>query len=304
MAAPGDFKVVKQVPRPAHGADDELADSLFLTALGKRVREIREQRGLARKVLSQQASISERYIAQLEAGEGNISILLLRHVAQALGVSLTDVLITDQPNLVEHRLIRRFLERLPAHRLEDAIFRLLGDFGVEESARSRRIALIGLRGAGKSTLGKMLASELKVPFLELDREIEREAGLPLSEIFLLYGQAGYRRIEARSLERALDGHERCVISAGGGIVSEAQTYKLLLSRCFTIWLRAAPEEHMARVIAQGDSRPMAGNEEAMDDLRRILSAREPLYAKADAIVDTSGESSDGSLRKLRELIKH
>jgi XRE family aerobic/anaerobic benzoate catabolism transcriptional regulator len=162
--------------------------------------------------------------------------------------------------------------------------------------------LIGLRGAGKSTLGSSLASELQLPFVELDREIEREAGIGLGEVFSLYGQSGYRRMERRSLERIIQSHARAIISVGGGIVSEPETYGLLLSTCYTVWLKAAPEEHMARVAAQGDLRPMKDNKEAMEDLRRILAARESLYGKADATVDTSGEKPEQSLVKLRQAV--
>jgi XRE family aerobic/anaerobic benzoate catabolism transcriptional regulator len=166
----------------------------------------------------------------------------------------------------------------------------------------KRIALIGLRGAGKSTLGTKLAKALAVPFVELDREIEREAGTSLSEIFLLYGQAGYRRYERRCLERILEKNERAVIATGGSIVSEPGTYELLLSSCFTVWLKAAPEEHMARVIAQGDTRPMAGNDQAMEDLRRILEGRAMLYGQADVVVDTEGKSVEKSLAELRKAV--
>lgn len=276
-------------------------DAEFLRALGKRTRELREQRGMARKILARHADVSERYLAQLEAGEGNVSIVLLRRIALALGVSLVE-LFNDRGPSVEHRLIRGLLERLPEHRLEETVFRLMRDLGGQESARKQRIALIGLRGAGKSTLGELLAAELHVPFIELDREIEREAGMPLSEVFLLYGQGGYRRLERRCLERVIEVHEHAVISVGGGIVSELETYNLLLSSCFTVWLRASPEEHMTRVAAQGDFRPMQDNEEAMEDLRRILHAREPLYAKADAQVDTSRQSPQESLARLRQAV--
>ena len=179
----------------------------FLAAMGRQVRESRERRGLARKAMSQSAGVSERYLAQLEAGEGNASVLLLRSVARALETPLAE-LVDPRESSVERRLIRRFLDRLPAHRLEDAVFRLMRDYGEEAAARHRRIALVGLRGAGKTTLGSALAAELDTPFVELDREIEREAGISLSEIFLLYGQAGYRRIERRCLERLLAGRRR------------------------------------------------------------------------------------------------
>ena len=246
--------------------------------------------------------MSERYLGQLESGEGNISVMLLRRVAAALNVTLGEVLLPEQEDSVEKRLIRRFLERIPAHRLEDVIFRLMREFGHEEASRRKRIALIGLRGAGKSTLGGLLAKELRVPFIEINREIERETGLPLNEMFALYGQAGYRRIERRCLERLIKDNERAVISVGGGIVAEEEAFKLLLGNCYTVWLKAAPEEHMARVLAQGDLRPMAGNEEAMEDLKRILAARETFYGKADAVVDTSGETPEASLAKLRETV--
>jgi XRE family aerobic/anaerobic benzoate catabolism transcriptional regulator len=176
------------------------------------------------------------------------------------------------------------------------------DFGQEEAARRKRIALVGLRGAGKTTLGSALAKELRCPFVELDREIERAAGIGLSEVFLLYGQAGYRRIERRCLERMIETHAEMVMTVGGGIVSEADTFNLLLVNCYTVWVRAAPDEHMARVVAQGDFRPMQGNAEAMEDLRRILEAREPLYRKADATIDTSGEHPEQSLANLRQAV--
>jgi len=276
-------------------------DAEFLLAMGKHVREARERRAMARKVLSQNAGVSERYLAQLEAGEGNASVLLLRSVARALGVPVTE-LIDPQVHSVEQRLIRRFLENLPEHRLEDVVFRLMREFGHEEGARKRRIALVGLRGAGKTTLGTALAKHLGCTFVELDREIEREAGIGLSEVFLLYGQAGYRRIERRCLERILESNPEMVMSVGGGIVSESETYNLLLLNCYTVWVKASPDEHMARVVAQGDFRPMQGHAEAMEDLTRILDARVPLYRKADLTIDTTGETSAQSLRKLRAAV--
>ena len=276
-------------------------DGRFLMSLGRQVRETRERRGLSRKALSQEAAVSERYLAQLEAGEANASVLVLRSVARALDMRLTELL-GERESATEHRLIRRFLDQLPAHRLEDVLFRLMREFGPEESARRRRIALIGLRGAGKTTLGRMLAQELGVAFVELDQEIEREAGMSLSEIFMLYGQAGYRRVERRCLEKVLQTRDPLVLAVGGGIVSEPETYNLLLLHCFTIWLKAMPEQHMARVMAQGDLRPMQGSAEAMEDLRRILHAREPLYGKADVTLDTEGDTAEESLRKLHRAV--
>jgi len=279
----------------------EVDDARFLAAMGQRIRDAREQRGMARKALALHSSVSERYLAQLEAGRGNASVLLLRDVAHALGMPLIELLDPHEASL-EQRLIRRFLDRLSAPDLEEVVFRLMREFGQDGANRKRRVALVGLRGAGKSTLGGALATGLQLPFVELDREIERDAGISLGEVFSLYGQTGYHRVERRCLERLIQSDEKMVVSVGGGIVSEAQTYDLLLQNCFTVWVKALPEEHMARVVAQGDFRPMQGSTEAMDDLQRILNAREPLYRRADVTLDTSGESPEQSLRKLRQSL--
>ncbi len=290
-----------EAPPPSPAAADATEDANLLANIGKRVREARERRGMARKNLSQHSSVSERYLAHLEAGEANVSVLLLRNVARALGMPLTE-LVDAQESSVEQRLIRRFLDDLPERQLEDVVFRLMRDFGPEAAARKRRLALVGLRGGGKTTLGSALADELRLPFVELDREIERDAGISLSEVFSLYGQTGYRRIERRCLERIVQSGKQIVMAVGGGIVSEPETYNLLLANCFTVWIKASPAEHMARVVAQGDFRPMQGNAEAMEDLNRILNAREPLYRKADVTLDTVGERSEQSLAKLRQAV--
>lgn len=271
----------------------------ILRLLGDRVREARARRGMTRRTLARDSGVSERYLAQLETGQGNISVLLLMKIAQSLSVPLTDLMREANGRDVELTLIEQFLKRLPPHRLAEVRSQLVRDFGSTDTDRLRRIALIGLRGAGKSSLGSRLARDLGCGFVELDREIETEAGTSLSEIFLLYGQAGYRRYERRCLERVLEHNDRAVIATGGSIVSEPGTYDLLLSTCYTVWLRAAPEEHMARVVAQGDTRPMAGNQEAMDDLRRILDGRAALYGQADAIVDTTGKAIEQSLAELK-----
>jgi XRE family transcriptional regulator, aerobic/anaerobic benzoate catabolism transcriptional regulator len=291
-------------PVAAPSDDEHLTgpDAAFLEEVGRRVRTAREQRGMTRKALAKASDVSERYLGALEAGEGNASILLLRRIASALNVSIGELLLPEDRNGVERRLITRFLERLPAHRMEDVIFRLMRDYGHEEALRKKRIALIGLRGAGKTTLGNLLAKQLAVPCVEVNEAIRRHTGLPVSEVISLYGQGGYRRIERQVLERVIGDYDRAVLVVGGGIVSEEETFNLLLSNCYTVWLRANPEEHMARVLAQGDFRPMAGNEEAMEDLKRILAAREPLYRKADAVVDTAGESPERSLQKLVNIV--
>jgi len=288
------LKSVSAVQLPADDAD-------FLQKLGRRVRELRERRDVTRRVLAAQADVSERYLGQLETGEGNISIMLLRRVAVALKVPIGELLETE-PDQSQKRLIRQFLEEIPRHRIEDLLVRLSREVGTEREARRNRIALIGLRGAGKSTLGERLASDLGVPFIELDREIEAESGLPLAELFSLYGQAGYRRFEGRCLERVVKEYPRAVLSVGGGVVSEGGTYDFLLANCFTVWLKARPEEHMQRVIAQGDMRPMAESREAMEDLKRILAGREPQYRKADEIVDTSGLTVVTAFARLLDLV--
>ena len=276
----------------------------YLAALGERVREARARRGMSRKLLARDSGVSERYLAQLEAGQGNISILLLRQIASALDLPPTELLAEDTGDAVELTLTTQFLKRLPRQKLAAVRLQLVRDYGSAHDERMKRIALIGLRGAGKSTLGAKLAKARAAPFVELDREIEREAGTSLSEIFLLYGQAGYRRYERRCLERVLEKNERAVIATGGSIVSEPGTYDLLLSSCFTVWLKAEPEEHMSRVIAQGDTRPMAGNDQAMEDLRRILDGRATLYGQADVTVDTAGKTPEQSLSALRKAVAH
>ena len=280
-----------------------LDDTQFLLELGQRVRALRDGRGMSRKLLARASSVSERYLGQLEAGEGNISIMLLRRVAAALSVDPTALLSSGEEESVARRSLRRLLEALPEQRIEAVLSRLLRELQPDEALRRNRIALVGLRGAGKSTLGAMLAATLQIPLVELNREVAREMGLPVSEVIALYGQTGYRRIERKVFERVLDEHQRAVIVAGGGIVADEQAYRLLLANCYTVWLRASPEDHMTRVLAQGDLRPMAGNEEAMDDLRRILEAREPQYGKADAIVDTAGAAPQASLRRLLEVVQ-
>src|SRR6185437_12725572 len=280
--------------------ETETGDAGYLRRVGERVREARARRGMTRKLLARASGVSERYIAQLEAGQGNISILLLRQIAHAMNLALEE-LVRDEPDRpVELTLLIETLRRLGPAELGEARRALGAMFGGKVAhERGKRIALIGLRGAGKSTLGAMLAKQLAVPFVE----IERVAGATLSEIFDLYGQSAYRRYERRALETVLERHDRAVIATGGSIVSEPATYDLLLTACYTIWLTAAPEEHMGRVVAQSDLRPMAGSDEAMADLRNILAGRAALYAKADATVDTAGVSVAASFRRLQAAAK-
>jgi len=279
--------------------DREAADAAYLGRLGSRVRELRARRGMTRKILAKDSGVSERYLAQLETGKGNISVLLLRQLAEALDMPV-EALSLDGPEPsadLQHAIA--FLTTLAASDIRKAHALLVENFGdATKSDRKTRIALIGLRGAGKSTLGALLAKQLACPFVELDKEIERAANAPLSAIFDLYGQPGFRRLERSCLDRIIKSHPRVVIATGGGIVSEPATFDQLLVHCRTIWLKASPGEHMERVIAQGDMRPMTDNRQSMADLRRILKTRQALYGKADAEVETSGKTPAQSLRDL------
>jgi XRE family aerobic/anaerobic benzoate catabolism transcriptional regulator len=283
---------VRTLPEAAETPDND-AEHEYLRAIGERVRATRARRGMTRKLLARDSGVSERYLAQLETGQGNISILLLRQIAAALDTPV-EALVLDGPEPpVDLVHTTEFLRRMPATDLAEARRVLVQHFGgVDVAARRGRIALIGLRGAGKSTLGSQLAERLEVPFLELDRLIEQESGVGMSAIFDLYGQGGFRRFERRCLDQVIETHPRFVLATGGSLVSEPATFERLLTMCFTVWLRATPEEHMQRVIAQGDMRPMADNRESMSDLRRILEVREPLYRKADVTLDTGDKSPE------------
>lgn len=279
------------------------AEQSFLQAFGERVRGERAKRGMSRKLLAHHANISERYISQLESGRGNVSLLLLRQIAGALNLPLHR-LVAEESGPPELELLLQFLQRLTPAQLQEARGVLAAQFPEQAPASRRdRVALVGLRGAGKTTLGAKLASVLEVPFVELDREIERISGATLAEIHDLYGQRAYRRYEAEALQQVLQDHPRFVLATGGSIVSESSTYERLLSHCFTVWIQTSPEAHLARVLAQGDSRPIAGSAQAMEDLRRILDERMPLYAKADASLDTHNKPEDESLRELVETVR-
>ncbi|MEA2952113.1 MAG: family transcriptional regulator, aerobic/anaerobic benzoate catabolism transcriptional [Alphaproteobacteria bacterium] len=275
----------------------------FLLRLGERVRKIRSGRGMSRKALAKHSDVSERYLAQLEGGTGNCSIILLRRIAQALNVPVAQ-LIDDRPDRsIENVLMRQLLDRLSPNQVAEARELLLSRFGGPTTeVRSGRIALIGLRGGGKSTLGQLLAAELSVPFIELDREIERQSGMALSELFEMFGQATFRRMERAALETTLEENPRFVLATGGGLVTEASTFELLLTSCLTVWVRAKPDDHMNRVVEQGDLRPITGNTRAMDDLVAILASREPLYAKADLTLETGGQTPEQSLRGVLKLL--
>jgi XRE family aerobic/anaerobic benzoate catabolism transcriptional regulator len=254
-------------------------------------------------VLAKQAKVSERYIAQMEAGLGNCSIVLLRRIARAIGLPVTQLVHDGAEPAFDLVLLTQFLERLPAPALSQARELLMQTFSAPaEDTRRQRIALIGLRGAGKSTLGAMLAERMGVPFIELDREIERRSGTTLSEIFDMFGQETFRRAEREALDEVLRQHKHFVLATGGSIVTEPGTLEILLSSCFTVGVRAEPSDHMKRVMAQGDMRPMANSGRAMEDLVSILKSREPLYGRAEAALTTSGKSPEQNLTELLQAI--
>ena len=279
--------------------------SATLIELGSRIRAWRARRGMTRKALAADSGLSERFLADVESGKGNVSINSLEAVAGALNITVIDLLQdAARPALARNHGL---LSRLDDSQLDQAYGLLGSSFGLSDDlSREQRVALIGLRGAGKSTLGAQLATERGVPFIELDREIEREAGTSMNEILLLHGQAGYRRYERRALLRIAEEHpDGVVMTTGGSIVSEQETFDLLQSRFYCVWLKASPEEHMVRVVAQGDMRPFDSNgasHEALEDIRRILASREVLYARADAVVDTAARTLKQSMSDLKRAV--
>src|SRR5579859_7339026 len=276
----------------------------YLKGLGERVRQERTRRELTRKNLAGIAKVSERFLAQLETGRGNISIIRLRRIAHALGMGVERLARESNGDVPELAGLLALLEKLKPEERRRAQALLLEKFGARsEEERRGRIALVGMRGAGKSTLGALLAERTGAPFIELDRRIEQESGLKLSAVFDLYGPAGFHRLEREALEHVLEAQDRFVLATGGSIVNEPETFARLRSACFTVWLKAKPEDHMQRVIAQGDKRPMAGSQWAMADLRQILAGREPLYEKADAKLNTSGKTVKQTVAELAAAVK-
>ncbi len=258
---------------------------------------------MTRKMLAVQSGVSERFLAEVESGSGNPSVLTLRQLASALDVKPEMLAIEGFEPSVEFTHTSEMLRTLNEAELREVQAWLGERFSHDESAdRKNRIALVGLRGAGKSTIGAILAKHLDCPFVELDRLIEKSSGTPMSSIFDLYGQGGFRRLERRCLDDVLAQHRRFVLATGGSLVSEPSTYQQLLRSCFTVWLQADAEDHMKRVLAQGDTRPMANNPEAMSDLRRILLEREPLYGKADLTVNTSEKSSASAVAAIAKQL--
>lgn len=279
----------------------EIAATDVIQRVGLRVRQARESHSMPRRVLSENSGVSPRYLAQLEAGEGNISIGLLQRVATALDIRIEWFLSQDDPEkAAAQRVADLFLDAKQDTRA--AVLDLL-DPQSQQTTRGNRVCLVGLRGAGKSTLGRMVGQSLAVPFVELNEEIESQSGMPVAEVMALYGAEGYRKLEAQALSRIVSNHEKVVLAVAGGIVAEPETYTYLLTHFHTVWVKTSPGEHMSRVRAQGDERPMAGNPEAMEQLRSILTSREVQYQKAQEVLDTSGRSVEHSLSELLQMIQ-
>ena len=292
-------------PKTSSAISRDTGEHLFLVALGQRLRALRDRRGITRKSLALATGVSERHLANLEYGEGNASVLVLVQVASALHCSLAELIGDVTTSSPEWLMIRSLLENRDEqtlHEVRIAIGETLGGILAGNGIASR-IALIGLRGAGKSTLGEMLATDLGFPFIELSREIEKLAGCTIAEIQDLYGSEAYHRYERRALEQVLQIYPEAVIATPGGLVSDPVNFELLLSCCATIWLQAQPEDHMQRVIAQGDFRPMAGSPEAMQDLRGILAARENFYSRAQYQLNTSSQPLEPTFAELRRLAR-
>ncbi|MFZ1813690.1 MAG: helix-turn-helix transcriptional regulator [Rhizobiaceae bacterium] len=273
----------------------------FVAAVGERVRKARQRKGIARRVLSELSGVSQRYLAQLENGEGNISIALLFRIAAALDHKVEWLVSEEDPWSSESAMIAGLYRSANAEQRQRVNQILNPDRAAQ--LRRQRICLIGLRGAGKTSLGRMLGQDIKMAFVELNHEIEEQAGMPVDEIMALYGQEGYRRLERQAIERVIATTDSVVLAVAGGIVGEPETFAFLLRNFHTIWLKALPEEHMKRVREQGDERPMAGNPKALDDLKSILTSREALYARAETMVSTSGKSLEESRKDLLEAVR-
>jgi XRE family aerobic/anaerobic benzoate catabolism transcriptional regulator len=287
---------------PLYARADNLSEDEFIRSVGMRVRMARARRGMSRKALSEASGVSLRYLAQLESGDGNVSIALLRRISRALDHRMEWLVGEDDP-WTSDVVQAASMFRVATSEQKRRVFSILDPHG-SEMQRGRRVALIGLRGAGKSTLGRMASESLGVPFIELNSEVEKTSGMPVHELMAMYGQEGYRRLERQALERIAASPDPLILAVAGGIVSEPDTFNQLLRYFHTVWLKAKPQEHMDRVRRQGDTRPMAGNPAAMDELRTILTSRESLYAQSEAQINTSEQSVDQSLATLLDVIKN
>ena len=293
--------ITTQTTDPLENKGVSAVHAYLQAQIASKVRQARSNVHMSRRVLAEKSGVSQRYLAQLESAEGNISIALLLRVAMALDLQLEWLLKDAEP------LDQDLTKLLALYQKADPTLRarIMEQLEDRQNAdeRAKRICLVGLRGAGKSTLGALAADRLSVPFLELNKEIETMAGMAVGEIIGLYGQEGYRKLEQDALLQVSDDHDHVMMAAAGGVVEDAETYDMLLSRFHTVWLRASPDDHMRRVREQGDERPMAGNPAAMEQLKRLLTERQTAYARADAQLNTSGLTLDQSLEQLITLIR-
>jgi XRE family transcriptional regulator, aerobic/anaerobic benzoate catabolism transcriptional regulator len=290
-------------PVPSTGGEGPNV-AAFLSAIGREVRRNRAKRGMTRRQLAQASATSERYLAQIESGAGNPSVSVLRAIAQALDLPTAALLPEHGARTAELGAILDLLAQVPGKELPALVKEIEARVALGAGAdRARRIALVGLRGAGKSTLGRMLAQHLGWPFIELDRRVEEDYGASIPDLIEMAGTATFRRQERSALERVVAEHDAAIITTAGGIVSNPETYALLLRHTHTVWIKARPQEHMSRVMAQGDFRPMAANRQAMADLVAILDARRADYARAEAEVDTSGDPVEQSFAKLLRIVE-
>jgi XRE family transcriptional regulator, aerobic/anaerobic benzoate catabolism transcriptional regulator len=280
-------------------------DIAYLHTLADKIRDARAQRGMTRNALATDSGVSLRFLAQLEGGQGNPSILVLRRIASAMGFPPDDLLSNDPAPAIDRILLAQMLKRLSDDEISKARRLLTQHLGLDAVSEVKKtyVTLIGLRGAGKTTLGRRLAEHRGVPFFELDREVEREYGATIGEILQLHGQPGYRRFERESLQTVLSKHPAAIIETGGGLAADPETLPLLLEHTLAVWIRASPEEHMQRVIDQGDLRPMARSREAMRELKDILKAREPFYRQAHLHLMTSGRTAEQSFQELLDLLE-
>jgi XRE family aerobic/anaerobic benzoate catabolism transcriptional regulator len=298
----------KAKPRQKPAQNSAAAEAAFLTAIGREVRRHRAKRGMTRRQLAQASKTSERYLAQIEGGAGNPSASVIRAIAQALDLPAAALLPETGVRAAARGAILDLLAEVPDGELPELAKLIEARAALTGNVdRARRIALIGLRGGGKSTLGRMLAEHLGWPFIELDRVVEQQYGASIPDLIEMAGTATFRRHERSALERVLAEHKAAVITTAGGIVADPETYALLLRRSHTVWIKARPDDHMSRVMAQGDFRPMAANREAgskgaMTDLMAILEARRADYARAEDEVDTSGDTVEQSFAKLLRIV--
>jgi XRE family aerobic/anaerobic benzoate catabolism transcriptional regulator len=298
--------VASSIPNPAEKpalSTPAASEAAFLAEIGGEVRRNRAKRGMTRRQLALASQTSERYLAQIESGVGNPSVSVLRAIAQALDLPCAALLPEAGARTAALGAILDLLAQVPEGELPALAKDIETRVARSGSAdRARRIALVGLRGAGKSTLGRMLAQHLGWPFIELDRVVEEDYGASVPDLIEMAGTATFRRHERSALDRIVTAHDAAIITTAGGIVSNQETYALLLRRTHTIWIKARPEDHMSRVMAQGDFRPMAQNRAAMADLVAILEARRADYSRAEAEIDTAGDAVEQSFAKLLQTV--